>query len=188
MLTKYNNYIKWIKKHQDKDGFILSSHCDATLFSGLIGCVPGIEVNITAAHDPYTDMWHRRPITLSACCELESWSLFERIGQILKAKTTDKVAIKKIFEKGSSTISRDMLMGILYYSYYNNRLDISESVIRYALSHWCIMGIGSPTRTFLTPGLLSTFAWVSYRLGGPSRPWLRYLPQSENKTDGFQAQ
>src|SRR5690606_31668926 len=36
-----------------------------------------------------------------------------------------------------------------------------------------------------TPALLSTYAWASYKLGGPSRPWLRFIPTfaSKNTTD-----
>jgi hypothetical protein len=50
------------------------------------------------------------------------------------------------------------------------------------------MGEGSPTKTLITPGLLSTYAWISYRLGGPSRWWLRHFPQMESKSaTGFEA-
>src|SRR5690606_3576842 len=37
------------------------------------------------------------------------------------------------------------------------------------------------------PNLFSTFCWISYRLGGPSRRWARSVPASGGKTKDFQA-
>lgn len=157
-------YLSLIKKQQDSDGFIESQECDSLLFSGLVGCVPGIQVNIEAAYDRASGQWHRRPCS------------------------------KPCFpEHSKSTISRDMLLGVLWYSYFNKRLDISEQIIKYALKNLFIMGQAVDIKTklgrcLITPGLLSTAAWVSYKLGGPSRPWLRYIPQVESKSVvGFQA-
>lgn len=138
--------------NQDSYGFIESHECDSLLFTGLVGCLPSVSVDIDAAFDKETGMWHRRP--------------------------TNKLC----FPIGSrSTISRDMLIGLAFYCYYNKRLDISEQIIKYALSHYGIMGkannkITLLSRCFIGPGLLATFAWISFRLGGPSRSWLRWIP------------
>ncbi len=193
---KFNLYLKLVKTQQKEAGFIYVDECDSLLFSGLIGCIPGIQVNVDAAHDPDTLQWLRRPRTLPPCYDCsQPWSFWSRIKEIALTLTKKdlsqgywKEKIQTVFERGGSSISRDMFMGLAWYTFHNKRLDISESVINYALSHWLIMGEGTPTRTFMTPGLLSTWAWISYRLGGPSRPWLRYLPQSESKNVvGFQA-
>lgn len=156
---KANFYVKSFPITQDKDGFIFSDECDSLLFSSLVGCIPGIKVDIDKAFDEKTGMWQRRP------CSKPCYP-----------------------EHSKSTISRDMLLGLAYYAYCNHRLDITEQVITYALSHCFVMGEGLLSRTIMTPGLLSTYAWISYRLGGPSRPWLRYLPQIESKkVVGFRA-
>lgn len=185
--SKYKLYKRLIKNEQDKHGFIESEQCDSLLFSGLAGSTKEVYVDIKAAQAS-DGSWQRRPTDLPACCPLDHWSLFERLKTCLAAKTTDTKVLQKIFEQGGSTISRDMLMGLAWYCYFNKRLDISESVIKYALSHKLIMGIGTPTRTLLTPGLLATYAEISYRLGGPNRWLLRYIPQSESsKVVDFQA-
>lgn len=154
MDDKFKLYLKEVVAVQDKYGFIYSDECDSLLFSGLLGSVPGTAVFINAAFDASSGQWQRRPLNLPACYP----------------------------DHSKSSISRDMLIGLAWYAYTNNRLDISEQVIRYALAHYFVMGQGPLSRTFMTPGLLSTYAWISYRLGGPSRPWLRYLPQIESKS------
>lgn len=193
---KYNLYLKLVKTQQKEAGFIYVDECDSLLFSGLVGCVSGIEVNVDAAHDPDTLQWLRRPRTLTPCYDCsQPWSFWSRLKEIVTTLNKEsfvqgywKKQAQDIFERGGSSISRDMFMGLAWYAFHNKRLDISEAVINYALSHWLIMGQGTPTRTWMTPGLLSTWAWISYRLGGPSRWWLRYLPQSESKSvTGFQA-
>lgn len=157
---KSNLYKLLIKGQQDRHGFIYTDECDSLLFSGLLGCVPNVTVNIDAAFDKDSQMWRRRPIDLPECYPNHS----------------------------KSTISRDMLLGLAYYAYFNKRLDISEQVINYALTHWGVMGKGDITRINIMPALLATFAWISYRLGGPSRPWLRLIPTFVSKnTEDYQA-
>jgi len=188
---KYTLYNVLIKNKQDKDGFIESHECDSLLFSGLVGCIPGIEINIKAALDQ-RGRWHRRPISLAPCHDCSNTpTFFQRLRYVYdywKNYGINKEQMQKLFEVGSSSISRDMLIGLAWYAYYKKRLDISESVINYAMSNYFIMGSGTPTKTLMTPGLLSTFAWISYRLGGPSRRLIRYIPllESEN-VKGFQA-
>ena len=149
---KFKLYLKSLPLLQDKYGFIYSEECDSLLFTSLVGCVPGVAVYIDAAFDHSTEQWHRR------CTEKPCYPYHSK-----------------------STISRDMFIGLAWYAYINGRLDISEQVIKYALTHFLVMGQGVLSRTIMTPNLLSTYAWISYRLGGPSRPWLRYLPQIESK-------
>jgi hypothetical protein len=162
--AKNLNYLTLIKSQQDADGFIESQECDSILFSGLVGCIPGVQVNLDAAFDTASGQWHRRPCS------------------------------KPCFpEHSKSTISKDMLLGILWYAYHNKRLDISEKIIQTAIGNFGIMGQAVNLKTLLgrcliSPSLLGTAAWVSYRLGGPSRPILRAIPQVESKDlIGYQA-
>ena len=114
-------------------------------------------MKIGAAFDDATETWRRRPTNYPECCPNGS----------------------------ASTISKDMLLGLAIFAYFNKRLDITEQVIKHALSHWLIMGEAVSLkdklgRCLMTPGLLATYAEISYRLGGPNRWWLRYLPQWES--------
>lgn len=156
--TKYNFYLSQLPKVIDESGFVFSGECDSILFSCLMAIDPNVKFDIKAAFDSSTGMWHRRPCS-KPCYPAHS----------------------------KSTISRDMFIGILYYAYFKQRLDILEQVISYALSHNLIMGKGDLSRTIMTPALLSTFAWASYRLGGPSRWWLRMIPLGLSEhTTGYQ--
>lgn len=163
--NKHNKYLELIKTVQDKSGFIQSDECDSLLFSGLVGCVPGVKVNITDARDD-EGMWQRRPTHLPSCYD---------------------------GSPNATTISRDMLMGLAWYAWKNKCLDISEQVVKYALKHNFIMGKSVSkqnlfAKCMITPGLLATYAEISYRLGGPNRWWLRWIPQIESKSvKGFQA-
>ena len=132
---------------QDEHGFVESQKCDSLLFTGLTGCVPGVSMNILAAFDPTTQTWKRRPI--------------------------EKVCYP---EHSSSSISRDMLVGLAWYCWKHDRKDIAEKIVDYALSHWMIMGEAATLkakigRCFLGLGLLGTFARISGK-----RRWLWWLP------------
>jgi hypothetical protein len=69
-----------------------------------------------------------------------------------------------------------MLIGTAWNAWCNRRPDIAESVCDYALSHFGVMGKGNLSQTLMTPSLLSTFANISYKLGGKPYPILRRLP------------
>lgn len=166
---KFDLYLKLFKEKQDLNGFILTDKCDSLLFSCLAGCVEGIEVNVAAAQR--SGQWFRRPLEYTTQVNL---------GEIVSS------GYPECYECGGSksTISRDQLLGLAWYAWCNKRLDISEGVIKYALAHFGIMGKGVISRTFIGFGILSTFAWISYRLGGPSRYWLRILSADLGITAG----
>jgi len=157
-------YSQLIESVQCNYGFIEHKHCDSLMFTSLLGCLPDMVIDIDAAFDKNTGMWHRRPLECP-CYPKHS----------------------------KSTISRDALLSLAWFIYYNNRLDLSEQVLSYAFSHWLKMGKGTGlegwSRIIMTPSLLATYAWVSYRLGGPSRAWLRWIPVSfgPKLMKGFQA-
>ena len=86
-----------------------------------------------------------------------------------------------------------MVIGLAWHIYANKRLDLCEAFINYALRNFLVIGTANTLKTklgtcLLTPGLLATYAEISYRLGGPNRWWLRYLPQYESAAvTGFEA-
>ena len=167
---KANIYKQLIKTQQDKYGFIQFKHCDSLLFSGLVGSVPDIEIQIEAAKDD-SGRWLRRPKE-NPCFDCDT----------------------KTKQGSHSSISRDMLLGLAWFAWHNKRLDISESVIKYALSNWGFMGEAESTKEKwgscqILPGLFSTFCWISYKLGGPKRYWALWIPADPgNKdTEGFAA-
>ena len=158
-----NLYVNRLKYLIDNDGFI--SGCDGLLFTALAGTIPGISLDITKFRDS-SGQWFRKPISEPECLSCG---------------------------ESKSTISRDMLLGVLFYALHHKRRDIIDQVINYALKHFGIMGKAEDLkmtigRCLMTPGLLSTFSWASYSLGGPSRPYLRYLPcPIPTNLKGFQA-
>lgn len=198
---KYQKYLQLIKTVQDPWGFIESHECDSLLFSSLIGCVPDVRLDIKAAFDG--ERWHRRPLTpfsMNPCCgcwdpnrpenqvKLKT-KVFELAKYLWQVKTKyDPKAIKNIMSYKGSTISRDMLVGLAWYAWHNKRLDIAESVVSCAMKNWGVMGEGDYARINIMPGLFATFCWISYRLGGPSRAWARWIPADNGaKLDDYQA-
>ena len=168
--------------------------CDSLLFESLRACIQGEDINIDSAFDG--KYWYRRPNGwVNKCYDCfrpeNKEKLLYKIYKILKIKyQSPKVAIEYIIHDNwykGSTISRDMLTGLSWYAYYNKRLDISEQIINHALKNFGVMGEGDPTRVNIMPPLLSTYAWISYKLGGPSRPWLRWIPLQTNECYGFEA-
>lgn len=188
---KYELYLNLIKQKQDPlSGFIEAHECDSLLFTGLTGCVPGVKVSIYSAFEPKTKTWRRRPLHLGQCYDPTHpqnrkpfWTRFKEFNKSRKDKhfllsngKTDWERTSKLLLKKSSTISRDMLTGLAWYAWHNKKLDISEQVISYALKNWGMMGEGDITRINILPGMFSTFCWISYKLGGPSRAWARWIP------------
>ncbi len=87
-----------------------------------------------------------------------------------------------------STISRDMLLGLLWYIWRNDRLDLAKDLWDYGTEHGWIMGEGDVSRIYFTPGLQATLAEIIYQLGGTNYRLARAMPQSWSKgLKGFQA-
>lgn len=69
-------------------------------------------------------------------------------------------------DHAASTISRDMVVGLLWCAWRAKRNDISDGIISYADSHAGIMGEGPVSRVWLTPQLRDTAEGVSLRIRG----------------------
>ena len=137
--TRQVNYKNWIQALQDPQGFIHSDKCDSVLLSGLIGSVPGVFVNLEAAMDA-NGKWYRRPA-------------------------------KDCFVTGASKseTSRDMLLGVLYYGWYNKDLVMLETTWQYAEDNDWILGQGPEGRTKVEFWMRGTLAQMIYKLGGQDR-------------------
>jgi len=150
-------YLELEKSQTDSDGFIQFDQCDSLLFSGLVGIAT--EVNILAARD-VNGKWHRRSLQHPECYTGGS---------------------------SSSTISRDMFIGLLWYVWRNKDLQTAEELFDYGKDHDWIMGEGDPARIYFTPGLQATLAEIIYRLGGKNHLVYRNIPQVTAKNTDFAA-
>ena len=110
------------------------------------------DVNITAARDD-AGYWHRRNTELPC------------------------------YPDGSkSTTSRDMMLGLYWYLWEHEDLELAESVLRHAKNNNYVMGLGDPARLLMMPAGEATLAEICYRLGGKNRWFTRHQKQFWPKT------
>ena len=148
--AKYYTYLDLYTSQQDQNGFIDFKACDALLFTGLLGSVLPEGIDIKAAEKTPGE-WTRRPLVngVDTCYP----------------------------ENSASTISRDMLLGLQWYTWKNQRLDIAEDLYSYGEDNNWIMGKGDASRIFFTPGSQATLAEQIFRLGGENKFIKRSIPQ-----------
>lgn len=103
-------------------------------------------INIWAAYDAASGQWHRTP--KHDCYP----------------------------DRSKSTISRDMLLGVLWYAYIHDDLKLAESIWDYGSSHEWVMGQGPESRTKFNPAIKATLAQLIYKLGGADHYWERTYP------------
>lgn len=134
------------------DNWIDAESCDGLLFSSL-----------ASLHRPFNDFvarddsgrWFRRPLYKPECYATN---------------------------QSKSTISQDMLLGLIWYHWRRSQvaplesLETLKALFEYGQKNNWVMGDGERTRTVLRPGLRATLAEVIYKLGGPNheshRRWL----------------
>lgn len=90
-------------------------------------------------------------------------------------------------EHSKSTISRDMLLGVMWYAYYHRDLELVESMWSYGSARSWIMGDGLRSRTLFTPALVSTLAQLIYKLGGASHEERKIPVLTWSPVDDFEA-
>lgn len=143
-------YKELIHVTQGTSGFIDLDKCDSVLFSSLIATA-GVPVNVQAAElEP--GRWLRRPVSEPEC---------------------------KATGASRSTISRDMLLGVMFYAYFTGNLDILEDLWEYGSSNLWVMGEGDGSQ-IMNPDYIALLAKLSYKLGGPDR-LIRNTPLSIGK-------
>jgi hypothetical protein len=75
-------------------------------------------------------------------------------------------------DHSKSTISRDMILGLLWYSWRNKRLDIVTDLFQYGRRNDWVMGKGSPSRTALSPLMINTIIRIIQKLDGKAWPYI----------------
>lgn len=126
--NKSQLYSELITKTQDEFGFIETEHCDSTLFSGLVSSTKlGKPVYLKAAAQK--GKWYRRPLIYPPCYQPG--------------------------DKGSS-VSRDMLLGVLWHSWTHKDISILLQLENYGNKNNWVMGEGDISRIYFTPSLRAT--------------------------------
>lgn len=152
-------YLDLLPTVQRESGFVDTDHCDSVLFSGLMAASGIDTIDVTAAEDPAKPgRWYRRPVSLPEC-----------------------------YASGSSrsTISRDMLLGVMWYAWTEKRLDVLERMWEYGESRDWFMGddaVGG-FHTQMGP-LVPLLAREIYALGGEDHWVYRRLPLASEKDEG----
>lgn len=114
------------------------------------------QVNILAARDNL-GAWHRRPAM--DCAPLLNTS--------------------------RSTISKDMLIGLLYYFWYNKDLEAAEVLFQDLITHGSVLkGEGSLGELWVPPAIISTLAEIIKNLGGNDYPFARLASFSFDNQGG----
>ncbi len=132
--TKYTvddrrwKYITLGNQVQDSDGFIEFKEADCLMFSCLYA-VGGAKVKIYRAQDS-AGRWYRKPLSYKGWYPKET----------------------------ASTISRDMMMGVLWYLFMEQDTDALLATYRYGYKNHWIMGEGDVARIYFTPALQATLA------------------------------
>lgn len=141
LMHKYETYLSLAKAQQLAPHGWTYLSCDGLLFTSLYSSVQGsVGVDITAAREA-SGRWLRRPIE-TTCMDGES----------------------------PSSISKDMLMGLMYYIWRTKRLDLAQALVDYGSSKNWVMGEPYPaeiSRVLATPSLIGLAYQVLYALGGP---------------------
>ena len=150
---KYNSYLKMIESHQDSQGFVLTDHCDATLFSGLLASLPLPKDVIMSSAKNKGGYWLRRPANHPQCYPKHS----------------------------KSSISRDMILGVMWYCWFSGKKQLMKTTYNHIKDHDYVMGFGIPSRLLLMPGLEATMAEIAGEGSWWTRNMLQTWPQ--NLTD-----
>lgn len=187
--NKYQLYLELNKRFKSPQGFQSSDKCDSLLFTALSACNPDNPANILAAYNKTASQFHRRPLSLGKCCGCWDPSKAPKLKQIFKLGPKDWYLR---YKSQGSTISRDMLLGLAYYSYYRNKPDIAKKVIKSAIKGYGRVGKGDVFRTGIRLPLLLTFYMILYKLTKPKSTMYKllklfsYFPVS-GKLTGYRA-
>jgi hypothetical protein len=124
LFQKADLYKSFLQEIQGPSGFIESDKCDSLLFSSL-AATAGVAIDIEAA-EASPGKWYRRPVSLPEC-----------------------------FENGlsRSTISRDQLLGVLWWASRYKKMQVIEDLWDYGQARNWVMGKDNQqgTHTLLTP-------------------------------------
>jgi len=89
-------------------------------------------------------------------------------------------------DHSKSTISRDMLLGVILYAVHFNEPDILDDLWEYGSSNNWVMGEGLLDRTLFTPTMIAILAEARYKLSGVDVA-ARHLGQTYDSTPGYRS-
>lgn len=132
--VKYEKYLELTSETFDKDGWIMTEKCDALLHSSMLATTGVISMETLLKGRDADGRWWRRP---SRDC-LSTGS-------------------------SKSSISRDMLLGLMHPIMVNKDYDVAKKLVDYANDNKWTMGehdgsIDGRNRVLLTPGLFNLMA------------------------------
>lgn len=165
LAAKQDLYVNNIATHQDEYGFILTDECDSLIFSGLLSAArPDLNINIAKAEDVSDSgnvQWFRRP---NHDCG-------------------------PAFDNSRSTISRDMIVGLMWHMWRNKDVDMAVRLMKDLRSRtYYLRGEGTVGELLMTPAMMQTLAEMIFRMGGPTYDVERALPAIFSVTEsGFVA-
>ena len=137
--TAQQRYMALLPTVQDSTGFVDTDHCDSLLHTALISVIKGTNIDLTAA-EIAPGKWLRRPADYPECF---------RSGE------------------SRSTISRDMILGVIWSATVNKDLAMLERLWAYGADNAWIMGMPF-YHTILNPNMVSLLARAIEKLGGPN--------------------
>lgn len=143
---------------RDGDGFIEFTDCDSLLFSSLAAVGMGSPINLVAARQS-DGRWQRRPLSYIPCYP----------------------------DHSDTTISWDMLLGVMWYGWANHDLAMLESIWDYGHSRSWIMGDGARSIVTLIPQHVALLAQLIFKLGGADHEERRIPADFPKGFDSFQA-
>ena len=89
-------------------------------------------------------------------------------------------------ENSKSTISRDMLLGVILYAVHFREPDILDDLWEYGSSNNWVMGEGVIDRTLFSPTMIALLAEARYKLSGVDVA-ARFLAQTYDTTPGYRS-
>lgn len=156
LVSKVELYTELLQPKRDKHGFILTDKCDATLFSGLLGAALPGTVDILAAKNG--KYWFRRP------------------GQDCGPD----------FQNSRSTISRDMMLGVMWHFWKNKQLDEAVELMRVLKGNaFMLPGQGTVGELGFNASMLNTLALIIQNLNGPEFAFELILPAYFSEGEGY---
>ena len=156
------SYLDLIPGVQDEAGFVDTDQCDSLLHTALLGAGE-VPVDLAAARED-SGRWLRRPISLPEC-------LSEG--------------------RSKSTISRDMLLGVIWYGWASRDRDLLERLWSYGEVRWWRMGdsdgsLDGMSRIYLTPNMQALLAEAIHQLGGADHTIRHWPARMTGGLTGFQ--
>ena len=89
-------------------------------------------------------------------------------------------------ENSKSTISRDMLLGVILYAVHFSEPDILDDLWEYGEANNWVMGEGVIDRTLFSPTMIALLAEARYKLSGVDVA-ARFLAQTYDTTPGYRS-